>query len=710
MRQKLQNIIEHLNQGLVGRDATIKAALLCALAGENIVLIGPPGTGKSMLARRIAQAFEDGDSYFEYLLTKFSTPEELFGPLSIKKLKEDQFERNTTSYLPSVQFAFLDEVFKASSSILNALLTIMNERIYHNGAQRQHVSLRSLIAASNEMPASQDELGALYDRFLMRCFVDYVSENKLHLLLAAPPASEVPVQDQCIEQAEIEQLQTAAQLVTLPAPIAQALQDIWLEHRQAFKEDRREQLSDRRLIKCLHLLRISATTNDRREVDLSDLLLLKDCLWNHPDNASKVRTLVLSVVQRHSYEMPCGQQFIANDDSAPFTNRQSYEIGRMNALIQGWCGSGTKHDPLLIQSIEDWMDLARPEVGMQGYHFRLTKNLDFSEFKKWIKIEFKGILDGSGFSLKYYNKEIKRRDFFAISLDIEKYYIIETTHTGTEISNLKTEGLSLINQAIDTTVHHCISDSNIFKIIKNCHVYSCVSKCYFCVDAEKSIIEYSAADSFFINGKSIESKFNNCSSGDYFFTGEFESSELKDCLIKIKSDPPLHSFALKSKIERCFIFSTELHLTSDMYNKYNVYSLNKRLSECLINNNLIGSFPLNHINHKPYSSMEKTEFHDNFAIELSKINIKGFNDSEFQIIPEQIFTQRFIHNNLKWDFENVWQWDEENNQPALRHIGINYQLPSNQTKKKQPSIGNSALSDSINESAITQQVHANIWL
>ena len=172
MKKKIKDLIDHLNHGLVERQAAIKLVLLTVLAGENIVLVGPPGTGKSLIARRMAQALGDTQNggYFEYLLTKFSTPDEIFGPLSISELKADRFRRNTTGYLPSVELAFLDEVFKASSSILNALLTILNERIYHNGADAQRVSLRALIAASNELPTGQEELAALYDRFLMRCF------------------------------------------------------------------------------------------------------------------------------------------------------------------------------------------------------------------------------------------------------------------------------------------------------------------------------------------------------------------------------------------------------------------------------------------------------------------------------------------------------------------------------------------------------------
>ena len=184
MKTKITRLLEQLGQGLVEREQTLKLAMLTVLAGENLVLVGPPGTGKSLVARRVAQSLSgDGPaSHFEYLLTKFSTPEELFGPLSISALKADRFHRNTAGYLPTVRIAFLDEIFKASSSILNALLTILNERVYHNGTEVQPVPLQSLIAASNELPADQEELAALYDRFLVRVFVDYVGTSNLSRL------------------------------------------------------------------------------------------------------------------------------------------------------------------------------------------------------------------------------------------------------------------------------------------------------------------------------------------------------------------------------------------------------------------------------------------------------------------------------------------------------------------------------------------------
>ncbi|MGH7868327.1 MAG: AAA family ATPase, partial [Candidatus Dormibacteraceae bacterium] len=168
---QLQKLRQELNAIFPERKEVIDGSLAAVLAGEHVLLLGPPGTAKSALVRAIAGAF--GGTYFERLLTTFSTPEELFGPVSLKALEQDQFRRVVAGKLPEAEFAFIDEVFKASSAILNTLLTLANERVFHNDGAPMQVPLVSLFGASNELPDGR-ELEALLDRFLARFEVGYL--------------------------------------------------------------------------------------------------------------------------------------------------------------------------------------------------------------------------------------------------------------------------------------------------------------------------------------------------------------------------------------------------------------------------------------------------------------------------------------------------------------------------------------------------------
>ncbi|CAJ1367553.1 unnamed protein product, partial [Effrenium voratum] len=155
LAEKLPWAFRQLSEGLVERSVETKLLLLAALSGEHLFLLGPPGTAKSLLARRLATVCRG--AFFERLLTRFSVPEEIFGPLSLRALENDELRRKVEGFLPTADVAFLDEVFKANSSILNALLTLLNERRFDNGGERVDVPLWTAVAASNELPES-DEL------------------------------------------------------------------------------------------------------------------------------------------------------------------------------------------------------------------------------------------------------------------------------------------------------------------------------------------------------------------------------------------------------------------------------------------------------------------------------------------------------------------------------------------------------------------------
>src|SRR2546428_8871341 len=172
---KLAAIRDELNHLFLERADLIDGALCALLSASHVLVIGPPGTAKSMLADEICRRIE-GANYFQWLLTRFSTPEEVFGAVSLKALEQDEYRRVTAHKLPDAHIAFLDEIFKSNSSILNAILTLINERLVHNGKEITQVPLLTLFGASNELP-EDDELMALYDRFLVRFVVNYIAED-----------------------------------------------------------------------------------------------------------------------------------------------------------------------------------------------------------------------------------------------------------------------------------------------------------------------------------------------------------------------------------------------------------------------------------------------------------------------------------------------------------------------------------------------------
>ena len=279
VHSKILALRSSLQAAFCERDREIDSLLIAALAREHILLLGPPGTAKSDLARAFSGAIQ-GASHFEWLLSKFSTPEELFGPVSLSALKADRFTRVTTGKLPEAHTAFLDEIFKANSAVLNSLLAVINERVFHNNGHPVSVPLLTCVGASNELPESA-ELGALWDRFLLRHWVDYVASPDSFATIVSGSSS--LRSSATIALDEWDQARAEVLGVALPQAVIDAL---WRLRSELAPEG--IVASDRRWRKCAALLRAAAWLDGLSEVSVEHLSVLSAALWNVPDQAPKV--------------------------------------------------------------------------------------------------------------------------------------------------------------------------------------------------------------------------------------------------------------------------------------------------------------------------------------------------------------------------------------------------------------------------------------
>ena len=309
INQRIEKILNHLSDNMYEREHIIALTLLGALSGTNTFLLGSPGTAKSLISRKIAQAFEQ-PKYFEYLMNRFSTPEEVFGPVSIKALKEDRYTRKIESYLPNADFAFLDEIWKSSPAILNALLTLVNEKLFKNGDEILHVPLKALISASNEIPAENQGLDALYDRFILRLIVEPIknNENFLNLIGSKPTEIKVNLDKQLlIKQDEWQKWQKDIHEVKFSKEVS----DIILMIRQMISDlpkDKKIYVSDRRWQRAAYLLKAAAFFNGRQEVILSEIFLLKYCLWSKSENFKDIDNIVEQCLKNNGLDSGIDQE------------------------------------------------------------------------------------------------------------------------------------------------------------------------------------------------------------------------------------------------------------------------------------------------------------------------------------------------------------------------------------------------------------------
>ena len=313
MLERFKQLLGEMNRGIYEKETEISLSLLAALAGESIILLGPPGVAKSMVARQLKTAFREAQS-FEYLMSRFSTPDEIFGPVSIQKLKtSDTYERAVEGYLPTADVVFLDEIWKAGPAIQNTLLTVINEKIFRNGNREMHLPLKLLVAASNELPAKGEGLEALWDRFVIRIESRPIKlEKNFRAMLLESHAdfsgsTGVLGHADFADNADFSDLKITAEeyaewaekicKIGVKEEVLNAISAIRKSLRAVNVDEAAERrniyVSDRRWKNIVRLLRTSAFMQDREEVDICDLLPIYHCLWQEPEERDAIRNIVI---------------------------------------------------------------------------------------------------------------------------------------------------------------------------------------------------------------------------------------------------------------------------------------------------------------------------------------------------------------------------------------------------------------------------------
>jgi MoxR-like ATPase len=298
---RLARLAHALEDRFLGKDEIVRLLLVATIAGEHAVLVGPPGTAKSALIRTFARLMHA--RYFEYLLTRFTEPNEIFGPVDIAAFRDGRYERRTEGMLPDAEIVFLDEVFKSNSAILNSLLTLLNERRYTSGGKVIQCPLLSAFGAANEVP-TDEALTAIYDRFILRIRSDNLDAYHFQDLLQKGLNHEMLE----LDAAQVRPLVDARELAALQRGLLARTaygEEFFSLYKGLVFQVRAEgvTLSDRRVVKLLKLFAASAYLDGRTQPDASDLFVLKH-VWNTEDQAPILEGIVTPVLEAHFREHP----------------------------------------------------------------------------------------------------------------------------------------------------------------------------------------------------------------------------------------------------------------------------------------------------------------------------------------------------------------------------------------------------------------------
>jgi MoxR-like ATPase len=299
--EKVKSALDILNQEIYEREDVFHFALLALFSGESMFLLGPPGVAKSLIARKIKFLIKDA-RYFEHLMTQYTLPEELFGPVSLPKLKQGFYEREIQGYLPTSEVVFLDEIWKSSSSILNTLLVIINEKKFKQGIKEINVPLKLLISASNEIP-EDETLKALWDRFLIRMYVEPIKKHDTfnqYLALSSNNVYEDNIPETIkFSSKEIDFVKKNLDNII----INQDVIDFINKFKTKIKERNEEnqvlppiEISDRRWKKIINILKTYALLNQRKYVSVLDCMIIPYMIWNTKEDLKELNEMMKNLI------------------------------------------------------------------------------------------------------------------------------------------------------------------------------------------------------------------------------------------------------------------------------------------------------------------------------------------------------------------------------------------------------------------------------
>lgn len=290
LSQRLNDdVLQPMKEAFIGKEEVIDLLGVCLVGGENLFILGPPGTAKSALVQDLSRRM-DG-RVFDYLLTRFTEPNEIFGPFDIRRLRDGELITNTEGMLPEASFVFLDELLNANSAILNSLLMVLNERVFRRGRELRKLPTLMVVGASNRLP-EDEALGALFDRFLLRVHCDNVPQEQLHEVLGAGWKLDMHARDHYLPAMTVEEVRTLQGL--LKHADFTRVRPAYLEliHRLRHAGIA---ISDRRAVKLQRLLAASALLCGRQVVEETDLWILR-YIWDTEEQQEIIATIVQETV------------------------------------------------------------------------------------------------------------------------------------------------------------------------------------------------------------------------------------------------------------------------------------------------------------------------------------------------------------------------------------------------------------------------------